>query len=233
MPGTTYALLVGIDDYAAGLDALQGCVNDVRNFRSYLEGRFDGSNLALEVLENGDATRSNVIDRFDKHLGRAKPGDAALFVFCGYGAHSPSIPAFRAHSLGGQDEGLVLHDSRVSGNPDLADKELAALLHRLSPPGERGPHVSLILDCCHTGSRPKAGDERARFTKPGEARDLDDYLDGFFGDRGSDLDVPRSKHISMAACNRSQTARERGDEGLFSRALMNVLNSPTFSIERR
>jgi hypothetical protein len=225
MSGTTYALLAGIDTYSADLPPLSGCVNDVRGFRAYLEDRFGKAGLALEVLENGDATRDNIVRGFREHLGRAQGDDAALFMYCGYGALSPAAPAFRASSFGGYDEGLVLFDSRDHGRPDLVDKELAALLHEVS---RNNPHVAVILDCCHTGSEPEARDERARFTRPGDGRALDDYLEGFYRGEAKEgvVAIPTSKHIVMAACNRSQTARERGDEGLFSQALLDVLGGP-------
>ena len=40
-------------------------------------------------------------------------------------------------------------DSRSPGSWDLADKEIAKLIGDVAA---KGPHVAVILDCCHSGS---------------------------------------------------------------------------------
>src|ERR1041384_30238 len=117
-----YALLVGINDYPSEVGKLAGCLNDVDHVRSYLSDNFAKSDLAIEVLKDGDATRDNIIRQFRSHLGQAREGDVALFQYCGHGARWASARAFKEFYADGKDEGLVCIDSRRPGGFDLADK---------------------------------------------------------------------------------------------------------------
>jgi pimeloyl-ACP methyl ester carboxylesterase len=227
---TIYALLVGINDYPAGVAKLAGCINDVDNVDNLLLDRFDKSDLAIEVLKDSDATRENVIERFRSHLGRAKDGDVALFHYCGHGARWYAAPEFQEFYTNGLDEGLVCVDSRLQGGFDLADKELAALLAELS---RNDPHIAVVLDCCHSGSGTRGADEfrglQARVTDTvATPRPLDSYLDGYYAGlrrRGEPMSIPASRHILLAACDRSQTAKETRDRsGVFTSTLVEVLD---------
>src|ERR1039457_3855811 len=90
-----YALLVGINDYPPEVGKLAGCLNDVDHFHAHLTGSFTKANLAVEVLKDGEATRENIIRQFRNHLGKAKPGDVAVFQYCGHGARWASAREFR------------------------------------------------------------------------------------------------------------------------------------------
>ena len=147
MSSQVRALLVGINAYPPGVGALSGCVNDVDHFRDYLVRNFDPSRLGIEVLKDADATRDNLIRAFRQHLGKAGPGDVAVFHYCGHGARWASAAAFHDFYPDGKDEGLVCVDSRRPGGYDLADKELAVLIAEVA---DRGAHVAVILDCCHS-----------------------------------------------------------------------------------
>jgi hypothetical protein len=150
---TIYAVLVGIDDYPAPIVGLDGCVNDVKRMRDYLKGRYhkdEGFKLAPPtVLVNKKATKSAVIDAFRKQLGKAKRGDVALFYYSGHGSQELSPQEFWHLEPDKLDETLVCYDSRLPEHFDLADKELAFLIERVS---KKGAHVVIILDSCHSGS---------------------------------------------------------------------------------
>jgi pimeloyl-ACP methyl ester carboxylesterase len=231
MAQTIYALLVGINDYPSPVPQLSGCVNDVDHFHAYLKQSV-GPKLAAEVLKNGDATRTNVVQQFRKHLGRAGPGDVALFHYCGHGAQSASAGAFREFDLGGLDEGLVLADSRLPGGHDLADKELALLIAELA---RRDAHVAFVLDACHSGSGTRSVDAfnglRSRLTQGiSTERPLDSYLDGHYTKllkKGERLAIPSGRHMLLAACERRQEAKESPTEhrGVFTSTLLEVLEA--------
>jgi len=225
-----YALLVGIDDYPADVGGLYGCVNDVDQLHAYLRRSTDQRDLALEVLKNDEATRSNVIRLFRQHLARAGVGDVAFFHYSGHGARWRSAAAFREHYPDGRDEGLVCIDSRRPGGFDLADKELAVLIHELA---ERGAHVAVSLDCCHSGSGTRNADSfrglRSRVTHEVHAeRPLESYLDGHFSallKQQHTLFIPTGRHILLAACERTQQAKETLDNrGVFTSTLIEVLD---------
>ncbi len=230
MPGQIYALLVGINDYPPHVGRLGGCLNDVQIFHDYLLATYPHDKLHVETLVDADATRGNIIDRFRNHLSRAEKDDVALFKYSGHGARCKSAQAFNSFFPDGMDEGLVCIDSRQPGGFDLADKELAVLLGELA---KNEPHISVILDCCHSGSGTRNADDfnlgKVRQTHEiNQERPLESYLDGHFASllgRGLPLEIPDSRHILMAACQRVQKAYERSDgTGMFSSALLDVLN---------
>lgn len=223
-----YALLVGIDAYPAPVNQLQGCLNDIANAHDYLVENVAAADLAIETLKDGDASRPNVIAQFRSFLGKAGPDDIAYFHYCGHGARAHAAPEFAAFAADGMDEGLVCFDSRVGDGLDLADKELAVLIAGLEA---TGPRVTVMLDCCHSGSgtRDVGGPVmlvRTTDTAPSK-RSLDSYIDGYYADQLKKTGVfgePVGRHILLAACDRSQTAKEAPDHrGVFTTVVMDLL----------
>ncbi len=224
-----YALLVGINDYVDGVSKLHGCLNDIDNASEYLNEQC--RDPAILVLKDAEATRVNVIEGIRRHLAQAGPGDVAYLQFCGHGARSRSAPEFGEFDLERRDTGLVLYDSRRSDQTfDLADKELALLIDELA---RRGPHISLMFDCCHAGSgtRSDEADEgvNVRTARPSQfpPRPLETYLEGQYSAlhaRG-ELAIPIAPHMLLAACDRSQTAKESVVEhrGFYTTSFYDVL----------
>lgn len=158
MARTLYALLVGIDQYQPPVPPLRGCVNDITAIDALLQSRVatQGFQYNALVLKNADAKRQALIDGFRTHLSKAGPDDVALFYYSGHGSQEAAPPEFWAIEPDKRDETLVCYDSRTNGRYDLADKELGKLIGEVS---ERGPHVVVILDCCHSGSGTRNSDE--------------------------------------------------------------------------
>jgi len=221
-----YALLVGINDYTDEIGKLSGCINDVDRFHDYLTSSFNKDDLAIEVLKNGDATRDNIIKQFRSHLGQAKADEVALFQYSGHGARWAAAKEFKKDYPDGWDEGLVCYDSRQKNdNYDLADKELAILLAKVAA---NNPHLAVILDCCHSGSGTRDVDAfnhlKARHThEVKDERPLESYLEGYYAKQ---LVIPASKHILLAACERTQKALEdpRQRCGVFISTMLEVLD---------
>ena len=223
MTRNIYALLVGIDNYAAPVNPLQGCVNDVKAIAQYLETRVqtEGWNLHLKTLQDEQATRQGIIDGFREHLCQASSNDVALFYYSGHGSQEQAPREFWHLEPDRLDETLVCYDSRLQGGWDLADKELAKLISEVA---QKNPHITLILDCCHSGSgsrdplletavRQYTTDERVRpldsfIFSPEEIRDL------IASDKqASGWNLPRGKHILFASCQDSETAKEYNADG--------------------
>ena len=121
-------------------------------FAAYLSERVakdKGVALNLKTLKNAEATREAVVDGFRTHLGKAQKGDVAVFCYSGHGSQEQAPEEFWKIEPDHLDETLVCFDSRNPGNWDLADKELAKLINDVAA---KGPHVAVILDCCHSGS---------------------------------------------------------------------------------
>jgi hypothetical protein len=60
MRRTIHSLLVAMDDYSRPFPELQGCINDIDAFASYLSERVakdKGVAINLKTLENGETTR--------------------------------------------------------------------------------------------------------------------------------------------------------------------------------
>jgi len=156
-----YALLVGIDAYQYPVRPLNGCVNDVLNFKKYLENTENKNfDLKIEVLTNQQATKANIVKVFEQHLGKAGGSDLALFYYAGHGAQEKADTSVWRFEPDGKLEGLVCIDSIPAtgqGYNLLVDKELRFLIQRLAhgtagTPKSEVPHILTIFDCCHSGS---------------------------------------------------------------------------------
>src|SRR5687767_8865511 len=150
------ALLVGINEYHpdSKVSGLHGCANDVDIMSEYIRKNFPSDpETNIIVLKNEAATRTKVIEAFKQHLcnnAATKNGDTVLFYYSGHGSYAPSAKEFVAlnEDSKGQDETLVLYDSRVNGNFDLADKEIALLMSGIP----KHANIVVVLDSCHSGS---------------------------------------------------------------------------------
>jgi hypothetical protein len=65
--------------------------NDAQHLHDYLLDTCDRSRLHVEILLNSDATRRNVIDQIQTHLGRARKEDVVVFHYSGHGAALLSV----------------------------------------------------------------------------------------------------------------------------------------------
>ncbi len=231
-----FALLVGINDYQqngkTAVPNLTGCVNDINIFEAYLKKRFPEANRKIVKLLEGDATYENVVNNFGPaHLAQAGAGDIVLFAYSGHGSRELAAPEFAQYFPEGMMETLVLADSRWPDRFDLADKELAVLIDRVA---QKGAHVAVVLDCCHSGSGTRNLDDltlgRTRQASDRtQPRQLADYLGGHFAQHPKDFHLPASRHVLLAACDKKEKAHEtRNSRGLFSTILMSILNETRY-----
>jgi len=156
-----YALLVGINRYRYPVSSLDGCVRDAKRMRKYLKKEEKKGDFVVhtELLKNKKATKAQIVEQFQAHLGKAGPGDVALFYFSGHGAQEWVDTGIWRFEPDEKLEGLVCYDSiNKEGNGTLlADKELRYLINQVAtrrPDGqakENAPHILTIFDCCHSG----------------------------------------------------------------------------------
>ena len=248
-----YALLVGIDNYPPAVNPLAGCINDIRRFEQLLHERGNGDEVCFEqlVLTDAGATRQAMIDGFRTHLGQAGPSDVALFYYSGHGSQQPSPPEYWHLEPDHLDETLVCYDSRLPGKWDLADKELAQLVAEVA---ENGPHVVVILDCCHSGSgtrefqMPEEGVRIRRVPTDVRQRPFASFIVGqqqaaMFqptargGGQAGWYTLPSGRHVVLSACNSEEEAKELylgGEQrGAFSYYLMDTLQRTGESLSYR
>lgn len=241
MARTVYALLVGIDGYPSPVTPLNGCLNDISAMRAFLEDRVGSGTdrLELRVLLNEQATRKSIIDGFRMHLSRGVKGDVALFYYSGHGSQAPTAEEFWHLEPDRLDETLVCYDSRLSGNFDLADKEISQLIAEVAG---HEPHIVVILDSCHSGSATRAAEPAGLRRVPTDTRRRpassylvtpDEAASTIIGMRSATatpskwVRLPRGSHVLLAACQADEEAKELASagqvRGVFSLTLLQTL----------
>lgn len=253
MSRNLYALLVGIDNYVAPVTSLQGCVNDITVMKEYLNERFDkeGYKLHLLTLLNEQATRQCIIDGFRKHLCQARSEDIVLFCYSGHGSQELAPQEFWHLEPDHLDETLVCYDSRSEGGWDLADKEIAKLISEVA---EQNPHITVIFDCCHSGSGTKDPLQKTgvrRVSTDKRLRPLDSFIFSLseleqlsasrsanFKEYSTGWKIPKGRHVLLAACRDYEEAKEYyGDDnkhrGSFSYFLMDTLTKANGNLTYR
>lgn len=221
-----YALLIGINHYAsAAVPDLRGCVNDVEAMAALLHSQYGVPSANIVILTNEQATHAAIASAFQTHLttpshawhhgGQQGEMPAVLFYFSGHGSRAL---AETRETASGFDETLVPHDSRTNNVYDIKDWELKDWLNGVTPYTE---NVTVILDCCHSGSGTRLTEKRTT-----DIRGCDD-------DRRPQPPriVTRSggNWVALSACRNDQQAHEAPVEettalhGVFTHWLLETL----------
>ncbi|KAI1407408.1 caspase domain-containing protein [Hypoxylon sp. FL1857] len=164
-----HALLIGIDQYPH--DPLESCVLDVRSIRR----RLSKSNFSVKVLaaestpieppgvDEMAPTFDNIIESMRHLTATATPGDYIYIHFSGHGTRDPNHNAIANHQPG--DLALVVHQGHGDSGTIPRIRYLWGwdLANEVRVMVEKGLHVTLVLDCCFSGSimRKGSGHEEA------------------------------------------------------------------------
>lgn len=198
------ALLIGINSYPHLGRSLQlrGAVNDVRAMAGYLREALGFKEEDVRLLVDAEATRSNILSSIDSLVDETAEGDLVVVHYSGHGSrmNSPEGRAGEAH-----EETLVPYDTGRNGAPnrDITSLELRHRFLRLS---EKTLRLTLVFDCCHSGTLsrdPFAA--RARWVPSAEAppRPRPEGVDA----APSPLPYNR-RYTLVAACRRDESAYE-------------------------
>jgi hypothetical protein len=222
------ALLIGINDYTAsrlttiraaapGRDwpNLSGAVNDtiaMRELLVLLRG-FDAREIV--TLNDQSATRSAILAAANALAATASRDDVVFFFYAGHGSQVKNSRSDEPDKL---DESIIPADSR-RGADDIRDKELRRIFNAIL---DRGAHLTVIIDACHSGSAARGLLTLAR--PRGIHPDLRDVADG--GDYG-----PRPENrgaLVISAAHDDEEAREVRDDqqtmhGAFTWAWMRAM----------
>lgn len=235
-----YVMLVGVNEFKLkpGIFDLEGCVNDAISMEKVFKERYGVPNKNIHVLHDKAATREAVLHGFRGHLidnaskwaaaNDGSPSPAFVYFFAGHGStcRTPVANVF--------DETTLPYDSRTGDVYDIRDWELGQLVDELT---QFTDNVTIILDCCKSGSGTRDSDEfgAVRFVEPDlrepntQRPNSELSVDGSSSTRGvtdgGDLDraadndrtvsnlVPvkgaAGRHVLMAACRNDQVAKER------------------------
>jgi hypothetical protein len=138
------ALLVGINRYPDPANELRGCVNDVLLMRETLERHYGFTDPGgVRVLTDRRATTAAILEGLAWLVDGAAPGDSMVFHYSGHGSQ---VPDRNGDEQDGLDEILCPYD--LEWEHPLTDDDLAAAV----APIPKGALLTVILDCCHSGT---------------------------------------------------------------------------------
>jgi hypothetical protein len=141
------ALLVGINRYKVPGADLRGCVNDVKNLRAVLTTHYGFSSKDIVTLTDFAATTGRMRDAVTKLVTDAKRGDVLLFHYSGHGANVPDKDGDEADR---RDE--ILCPTDLDWKDPFLDDWLRRTFDRLPA----GVSLTVIMDCCHSGTNTRA-----------------------------------------------------------------------------
>lgn len=249
-------LAIGINEYKDPKLNLDGCIKDVENLKTTLQDRFDIPEENYKILKNGEANRKGIINAFREHFADMEDGGVAVLHFSGHGGFERAGSEFTSSRLemaGGRHETLVCYDTNDIGIYDIADKELRWLVHELQYPKDKQGkatkkeiHFVALLDCCHSASmfrKSAKGVKIKRRLKPRpkprsdedqleEIRPIDDFI-GPYSNQIKDnklITLPKVHYISLSACGPKESAVETEEGGLFTQALVKVLQDTNANV---
>ena len=114
-------------------------------------------------------------------------------------------------------------DSRSPGSWDLADKEIAKLIGDVAA---KGPHVAVILDCCHSGSGTREIDTVVRRAPTDlRRRPIESFIVSLAEAEAASASrsakatgasryaAPEGRHVLFAACRDDEEAKEYNGDG--------------------
>lgn len=145
--GRRRALFIGIN-YVGQQGELRGCINDVKNIKSFLTSNFRIDEVRVltddQTDPNSIPTRANILSAFRWLRNGAKAGDSLILHYSGHGG---SVKDTDGDEEDGMDETLIPVDYQKAGH--IVDDEIHDVLCRGLPKGVR---LTAIMDCCHSES---------------------------------------------------------------------------------
>jgi len=141
------ALLIGINRYRIPGADLRGCVNDVKNLQSVLTTLYGFAKADITTLTDYDATKKNMQAAIRALITGGRLGDVLLLHYSGHGANVPDKNGDEADR---RDE--ILCPTDLDWKDPLTDDWLRTTLNRL----KTGVNLTVVMDCCHSGSNTRA-----------------------------------------------------------------------------
>jgi hypothetical protein len=145
-----WALLIGINSYPnfAPRGQLTGCIHDVEVMRQVLTDAFNFPESQVASLTDGQATREGILGAMKDLVQRVGPDDVVVVHYSGHGSQMTDVEGDEPDGL---DETIVPSDSGRAPheNRDIKDDEIYLWLKDLTA---KTSNVTLIFDCCHSGT---------------------------------------------------------------------------------
>ncbi|KAK0234519.1 caspase domain-containing protein [Armillaria nabsnona] len=233
-----FALVIGIDKYFSDrIRDLSGAVADANAVNEFLQETLGVPKGQIKILRNEEATRVTIETEI-KDLGNNpafKKDDPILIFYAGHGAEVKAPSGWP--SANGKMQMLVPHDFTTSGSDDsergqgVLDMRLSHLLTDLA--AKKSDNITVILDCCHSGSGTRTDDDDPTFAVrgidlPETYTVAQDLLHDIADARASVVAKGFEKsgllsHVLLSACRAEQTAMEENRRGVFTSALLGLL----------
>ncbi|KAG0057637.1 Ca(2+)-dependent cysteine protease [Gryganskiella cystojenkinii] len=147
--GRKRALFVGIN-YFGQQNELRGCINDVKNIKTFIMRQFgfrEEDTIALTDDQKDPSripTHANILAAMKWLVKDARPNDSFFFHYSGHGGQTEDRDGDEDD---GYDETIYPVDHERAGV--IIDDTMHELLVRPLPAGCR---LTAIMDCCHSGS---------------------------------------------------------------------------------
>ncbi|CAE6337987.1 unnamed protein product [Rhizoctonia solani] len=228
-----HALIIGIDDYSDR--PLYGAVADAKNFSNYLISKLQVPESQITLLINWQAKRQVILNELKKLATSdyIQRDDPIVIFYSGHGSEAPA-PADRA--INGMVQCIVPHDSNIESQvTSIPDYVLGRLINDIAD--AKGDNITVIFDSCHSASATRSG-YGSRYMRPNLLPPLPTNLDVDIvmkpkPNNGSrDLVDPTSlrisypsmrSHVLLAACGHGQCSWEKDGQGVFTKALLCLL----------
>ncbi|KAJ2926834.1 hypothetical protein H1R20_g10256, partial [Candolleomyces eurysporus] len=234
-----WALIIGINDYFT-MTKLNGAVPDADAMNDYLQTDLKVRSDQIVNLRNEQATRQKIIAAFKdlRENPRIKYHDPILIYFAGHGGEIPSKNM----------QTLIPVDYVTEQMPPIPDRTVAALINGISR--KHGNNITVILDCCHSGSGTRGDEETDGSTVRGcelSPNDVPDNLDERIRKENPEPKAPTesgnralrfpkgfavkdmNSHVLLAACSANELAREdkkdQRSSGRFTSALLELFRT--------
>jgi len=136
------SLWLGINNYPGTANDLRGCVNDSNEWSKLVRDKFRFDEVL--IVNDKQAVKKNLIDKWDKLVSKSKIGDTLVFGYSGHGTTTPDRG--EKDEVDGKDEAICLYDSL------LIDDELRAMLDKVP----KGVKLIVVIDSCHSGTVTRA-----------------------------------------------------------------------------
>lgn len=197
---------------------LNGCINDARSMQSIIVSKFQFDQTKVDTLFNDAASRAGILKQLTALLEKSKPNDIAFIYYAGHGSTVTNSLSSEADKT---DETIVPSDTWKEGVQDIRDKELAKIFNQFI---DKGVKLTVIMDCCHSGSLSRGPQE------PGVFRFIDNAN---YDAKDASKPVPpetrkEGNFLIFAAAQDNEFAQEQRDEfniphGAFTIGLMQAL----------
>ncbi|MCH8293465.1 caspase family protein [Candidatus Poribacteria bacterium] len=150
-----WALLIGVNEYIYdGIPDLKGCETDVELMRKVLTTKYGFPKENIGLILSEKATKENIVAALKEWLiEKPKAGDIVILYYSGHGVQ---IVDTSGDEEDGFDEAFCPTDVKPNESKTeflnvLLDDELDELLSQIPT-----DNVTVILDCCHSGTATKS-----------------------------------------------------------------------------